>query len=241
MPKEDLSALHTLPPEERIRKLKELEKERRKELAEAQEKIRESEEEIRERRKWLEKVPLPEFAKEDLEGLSEEAKQVLKERKGIKEKKKEDRREPEEREEVEETEEIEEVKNVKRDVGRVGTARRSGKVSLEETLARERTELPSEVRAVEYDLHLASRRPMQEIYRELAGIREEAKERGYVTGEQAWRAEYLAGAIEEKFRSAEEGRYTDFTQEVAEKGILSQEIASKVRGLYRGQKEQYQK
>lgn len=88
MPKEDKEDLRSLPPEERIRKLKELEKKRKKEIAEAQENIRESEEEIKDRLKWLDKVPMPEFAQEDLEGLSEEARQVLKERKGIKEKKK---------------------------------------------------------------------------------------------------------------------------------------------------------
>lgn len=109
-------------------------------------------------------------------------------------------------------------------------------------MARERAELPLEARAVEYGIHLASQRPMRDIYQELAHIRGEAEERGYATGEQARRAEYLSGAIEEKFRSAEEGRYADFTQEVAEKGILSQEIASKVKGFYRqGPGGQYQR
>ncbi len=219
MPKESLTKenLSRLPPEERIRKLKELEKKRMKEIAEAQEKIKESEEEIRERLKWLEKVPMPEFAKEDLEGLSEEARQVIRERKDLKEKRGEGSEEGAE-------------------------SRRKEELSLEEALAREKAELPPEARAVEYGIHLASLRPMQEIYRELAGIREAAEEGGRVTREQAGRAEYLGRAIEEKFAAAEGGNYPGFTREVAEKGLFSQEVASKVRALYRqGPGEQYQR
>src|SRR3989338_11521327 len=75
-----------LPPEERIKKLKELEKQRKKEIEEAQKKIKESEDELRERRKWKEKVPIPEFAQEGFGGLSEEAKDILKQHRGVKEK-----------------------------------------------------------------------------------------------------------------------------------------------------------
>ena len=77
--------LKNVPPEERIKKLKELEEKKKKEIEEAQKAIRESEQEITEKRKWEDKVPIPELGKEDLVGLSEEGKAVLKERKGLEE------------------------------------------------------------------------------------------------------------------------------------------------------------
>ena len=72
-----------LPPEERIKKLKELKKQKEKEIAEAQKKIKESEEEISDREKLKEKVPIPESAQEDLEGLSREGKDIVKEQRGL--------------------------------------------------------------------------------------------------------------------------------------------------------------
>ena len=72
--------LDNLPPEERIRKLKEMEKKRKQEIEDAQKKIKESEAELTERFKWKEKVPLPEFAQDDLRGLSEEAREILQHR-----------------------------------------------------------------------------------------------------------------------------------------------------------------
>ncbi|PIN75940.1 hypothetical protein COV17_03385 [Candidatus Woesearchaeota archaeon CG10_big_fil_rev_8_21_14_0_10_36_11] len=78
-------SLKNIPPEERIKKLKELEKKKKQEIEEAQKAIRESEKEITEKRKWKDKVPIPELAKNDLVGLSEEGKAVLKEWKGLEE------------------------------------------------------------------------------------------------------------------------------------------------------------
>lgn len=72
-----------LPPEERIKKLKKLKEEKEKEIADAQKKIKESEKEITEREKFKEKVPIPESEKQDLEGLSEEGKGIIKEQRGL--------------------------------------------------------------------------------------------------------------------------------------------------------------
>lgn len=228
MPKEDLS---NLPPEERIKRLKELEKKRKQEIEEAQKEIKESQEEIKERQKWLEKVPMPEFAQDTLEGLSEEAKQILKER-GVKEKKKDIN--------VEGSEDDKPTATPR--PPSPGLTVEEGVESLEETLARERAELPPEAREVEYGIAQTSQQPMQEIYQELTNIRDEAEEKGYVTREKVGRAEYLGQAIEKKFAAAEGGNYPSFTEEVAEKGILSQEIVSKVKGLYKGgQGDNYQR
>ena len=118
--------LKKLPPEERIKRLKELEQKRKKEIEDAQTQIRESEQELSARKRWVEKVPIPEVIKEDLEGLSEEGKQLLKVHKG----------------KAVEKKEVEEEK--KPSVPR-------GKASaLEETVAREKIELPPEALGMEY-------------------------------------------------------------------------------------------
>ena len=70
--------LSKFPPEERIKKLKELEKKKKEEIAQARKEIKESEDELTERQKWTDKVPIPQFAQEDLVGLSNEAKEMLK-------------------------------------------------------------------------------------------------------------------------------------------------------------------
>jgi hypothetical protein len=84
-----MADLKNLQPEDRIKKLKELKKAKEKEIADAQKKIQDSEDEITERHKYLDKVPIPELMKEDLEHVSAEAKQALKDWKGLKEKKEE--------------------------------------------------------------------------------------------------------------------------------------------------------
>src|SRR3989338_9330671 len=80
MAEEDLKKL---PPEERIKKLKELEKKRKKEIEEGQKVIQESEQELTDRQKWAEKVPIPEFAQENFSGLGEDAVRILEQRRGV--------------------------------------------------------------------------------------------------------------------------------------------------------------
>ena len=58
--------LKNVPPEERIKKLKELEEKKKKEIEEAQKAIRESEQEITEKRKWEDKVPIQNWEKKIL-------------------------------------------------------------------------------------------------------------------------------------------------------------------------------
>ena len=83
--------LKKLSPEERIKKLKELEEQKKKEIEQqkndieqdkkeiedVEKEIKNAQGELNEKRKVKEKVPIPEFAKEDLEWLSEEGKQIL--------------------------------------------------------------------------------------------------------------------------------------------------------------------
>src|SRR3990167_5553452 len=78
--------LKNLPPEERIKKLKELEKQRKKEIEEAQKVIKDSEEELTARRKWTDRVPIPEMGQDDFANLSAEGQEILRLGKGLQKK-----------------------------------------------------------------------------------------------------------------------------------------------------------
>tara|TARA_Y100000310_G_C20690913_1_gene822128 strand:- start:1714 stop:2331 length:618 start_codon:yes stop_codon:yes gene_type:complete len=162
--------LQDLPPEERIKRLKELEKKRKKEIADAQEKIKESEDELRERLKWTQKVPIPEFAQENLTGLSEEAKEILKADKNIKEKV------------IENEEPTPPVKE---------------EFNLEEAVGREEIQLPPEIVNADYTRHL-SQEPMRNLYTEMAQLRETVEEKGYMSSDDERKVEYTMAAIERK-------------------------------------------
>jgi hypothetical protein len=109
--KED--SMRDLQPEDRIKKLKALETKRKKEIFEAQKVIKDSEKEISDRNKWKEKVPIPEFAQDDLANLSEDAKRILEAHRGVR---------------IKETKEEELVKSIKSD--------------LEQTVELEKVRLP---------------------------------------------------------------------------------------------------
>ncbi|MBI2130011.1 hypothetical protein HYU07_07335 [Candidatus Woesearchaeota archaeon] len=64
-----LDELKSLSPQERIKKLKELEEERKKEIEEAEKLIKESNVEIEEERKELERIPIPQLKTVDIQGL----------------------------------------------------------------------------------------------------------------------------------------------------------------------------
>ena len=162
--------LKDLPPEERIKKLKELEKKRKQEIAEAQEKIKESQDELRERLKWKQKVPMPEFASENLSGLSGEAKEILKSDKGIKEK-------------IAESEEV--------------VLPSKEEFNLEETVGQEAVQLPPELVNADYTRHL-SQEPIQSLYTEMAQLRETVEEKGYMSRDDERKVQYTMAAIEKK-------------------------------------------
>jgi len=184
--------LENLPPEERIKKLKELEKKRKQEIKEAHQKIKESEEELNERLKWKEKVPLPEFAQDELRGLSEDAKTILKRDRGI-------------REQIEEVEEVPPVKEKE-------TA------SLEETVGEELFEVPPEVLNADYTRHL-SQEPVKTLYAEMAQLQESVEQKGYMSSDDERKVEYMMGAVEKKKEegynfSEEAARAASVTQQI---------------------------
>ena len=208
--------LKSLPPEERIRKLKQLEKQKKEEIEEAQKQIRESQAELTQQRKWKDKVPIPEVAKDDLEGLSVEGRELLKVHRGVRGKKAEEEESP--------------------------SPGRKKEVSLEDAIASEKVALPPEARGMEYgpqpgkplDLDYTrqlSQRPMEQLYQEIAGLSRAAEEKGYLNREDARRVDYLTGAVEEKFRAADEGKYS-FTEEVARAASVTQQLGAQLQNVY---------
>ncbi len=201
--------LKNLPPQERIKKLKEIEAKKKKEIEDAQKQIRDSEVEIEEVQKFKEKVPIPEAAKEDLEGLSVEGKEILKVLKGKKEAvpKEEGEKKPAKKEEV----------------------------SLEETLAQEvikpiaGTHVHYDAREgphvdLDYVAHL-SQAPAERLQHEAQSLYNEFKAKGYMNEDEQRRAVELYGASDLKERAAEGGLYPTFTEEVAQNTSLVKQIA----------------
>ena len=81
-----------------------------------------------------------------------------------------------------------------------------------------------------------SQQPMGKLYQEMSGLRREFEERGYLGMEDQRRIDYLTGAVEEKLKAAEEGRYA-LTEEVARAANLTQMLGSQMREVYkRGEK-----
>jgi len=198
--------LDNLPPEEKIKKLKELEKKRKQEIDDARKKIQESEKELTARDEWARKVPIPQIAQEDLVGLGVEGKEILEVHKGIKEKK----------EEV-----LESVDEIAKET--------EEEFSLE-ALAKEKVELPPEIMQSEYAQHL-SQQPMGNIFEEIKDIYHAVEEKGYISKDEERKVEYLASAVERKVEDVETGKYS-FTESVAMAASMSRSIGSKLRGMY---------
>ncbi len=232
MPETELAKL---PPEERLRRLKELEKQHKKELEEAEQQIKNSQRELANKQKWLEKIPIPELAKEDLDWLSEEGRQILRERRGIK--KKGEREEESKSGESGEEEEGEES---------AGKKSRAKKSSLEETLAREQSGTASEAQArgvqAEYGAagagqfgspyrsfqEMSTQEVQQTVYQALQAI----EERGYVTRQDFLVAHYAKADLERRMEAVQEGNY-QWSAEVAAAASLIQKHAGEISSLYK--------
>ncbi|MBI4983063.1 hypothetical protein HZC32_00245 [Candidatus Woesearchaeota archaeon] len=202
--------LKNLPPEERIKKLKEIEQQKRKEIEDAQRQITESEKELGERLKLKEKVPIPEVASEEAGTLAEEAKEIIRVHRGKKIGLKK----------VEEA--VEAGKGKPEDKG-------SGPATLE-ALTRGSKELPPELINSDYAAFL-SQRPMWDLYEELTKINDVVEDKGYINREEERRVDYMLAGVERKREAMEAGKYS-FTEEVAWAANLTQQLGSKLRGIY---------
>jgi hypothetical protein len=139
--------------------------------------------------------------------MSEAEKEIIKAHKGLKE--------------VEEV--VEEGEPVEKKEEEEGLA-------LEETVARERAELPAELMESEYAIKL-SQEPMENIQQEITNIYQAVEEKGYISQEEERRVEYLSAATERKLEDIEAGKYS-LTEEVAEAALLTKRMGKKLREMY---------
>lgn len=214
MAKDDLK---DLPPEERIKILKKLEEEKKKEIAEAEKAIKESQDELTERRKWADKVPIPQMSKDDFKDMSPDEAKVQEAHKGKKS--------------TSDYNMLEDDDKDKKSLKDVLTPRISGESIGLEDLAREHVELPPEVMNSQYAMQL-SQQPMQNLYHEITGIKQTVEDKGYISAEEEKRVAYLASAVEKKVEAGEEGKYS-FTEDVAKAASLSRAISANLRGMYK--------
>lgn len=205
---DELAELKKLPPEERLRRLKELEEKRRKEIEEAQKLAKSSEEELDKEKKFLEKVPIPQLIAEQMDTLTTEEEREMFRSQRFREKKEPESKETRHRR--------------KPDKGE----------ALEDVVRAERVRIDAAGANVDYmrAIQEASVRPVHDFYRELGTINRAAEERGYMTGEQASRAAYINAVVEQK----EAASYTP-TQEAAREMSLVHKIHEKLQSMYHSQ------
>jgi hypothetical protein len=204
--------LKNLPPEERIKKLKELEVQRKKESEEAEDLIRESQDEISHKKKWTDKVPIPEITQDDEMGLSDSAKEILETLRG--KKRTEAKEAPVERKEKE--------------------------IDLEETLLKEaprvqftgaQYELPTvplSAPNIQYIQELSQRRTAEELQSRAAYIAQRVDDQGYITAEQQQEAFNLYQASGAKQDAGVEGRYGTFTEDVEARTSLTKQVTGRL-------------
>lgn len=201
--------LDNLPPEEWIKKLRELKEKKKKEIEEAEKAINESHEEISDQQKWVEKVPIPEFSKEDLVGLSEEGKEILKE-KGI----------------VKKEEVVEEKETIEKE-----------EENLEETVLKE--DVPEvvhpkyEIRDTEQlkVVYKLSEEPVAQLYTAAKELNQAVESKGYASREDEVRAQQINSALEKRVKEVYGG---SLTQEVAMKTQLTKQLSTDVQMAYKG-------
>ncbi len=224
----------TLQPEDRIRRLKQLEGEKKKEIAEMEKLIKESETEITEKRKFEEKVPIPQVAQENMAGLSEEGKQLLSTLRDIHSSKLD----------YKPASNASSIQS-KRSSTKKENEDESG--SLEQTVSRSSVrDLPHPAMAqywlenqhapAPFDLGYVSHLkqiPAADLYREMAVIGELVLQKGYATAGELRRAEHIAGAMEEKLRDIDRGKYSSFSEDVAKAALVTQSLGLKIRDVYK--------
>lgn len=220
--------LKNLPAEERLKKLKELEKKKKQEIEEAQKQIKDSESEITEKKKWVDKVPIPEVAQEDLEGLSAEGKQLLKTHKGTTEKPKEEKEE-------------ENSKTTKKSPSKTTQKAVS---DLEETVMKEKVTLSPQAMGMEYGAKAAPNtgfgndykplrdRPTTDLYQEMNALHQGVESKGYISRADERKAEYLSGIVQERQEAADKGTYT-FSEETARAASVMQQLAHNIKQAYK--------
>lgn len=225
--------LDELQPEERLKKLKELEEEKKKEIEEAKKEIKKAEREITAKDEWKRKVPIPEVAKEkgetkSSEELSEEGKELVKRHRGYSE----DDEEGNEESEGEDEESEENSENLEEALALVGEI--PGEMGP--TYETEHSGLTEA-----YVSHL-SQEPMADLYNKMADINAAVAERGYITPDEQREVYHILVGVERKAEDVHAGNYPvsdgSLSDRLAHEINITQQMGETLRQLYLSHMEQ---
>ncbi|MBI4152047.1 hypothetical protein HY496_03680 [Candidatus Woesearchaeota archaeon] len=158
---------------------------------------------------------LPEMATEDLEGLSEEGREILRVGRGLRQKENA-------KAEIGGAERVEQKKAPSRD----------HPSELEQQLQHEQASFQPRQAVTEY-APVLSQQPLETIYHEMTSLYQRAEEKGYLNQEEQRRVQYLSSAVEKKVQDAEEHRY-EMTEEKAAVVGITRQIGAKLKDLYKG-------
>ncbi len=222
--------LKGLPPEERIKKLRELEAKKKKEIEEAARLIRESEDELTDRRAWEEKVPIPEVAQEELTGLSVGAKDILKVQGRVQEKQ-EVVEDPEETKEAVEKEERSLEDTVEAEVVSKSNELQNVQYGFPQDLAHPQAN-------AEYAMRL-SYMPAEELRDRVEAVRASVQDRGYMTHEEQNFVMAAYAASENKERAVQEGKYSMIEEAAQATSLIAQTTGRLLDQAYHARQEEH--
>ncbi len=207
----DIDDLKSLSPEERIKKLKELEDKKKKEIEEAKKLIKESQSEISEETKKKMQLPIDQLKSMDIDSLlSDEEKEIFQAKRFIPTKKKIEKKE----------------KTVE-----------SQEIPLEFTVEAEKPKVPVEEiekQQQQYLLRL-SQEPMHDLYGKVREMRVSVEEKGYVSPQQAYEMTQIYGALQRKEEQAAAGEYNAPDSKRLEKETdAAKRMIDDILGIYKG-------
>jgi len=194
----ELDDIKKLSPEERIKRLKELEEERKKEIQEAEKLMKSSEDEIVVQEKIRRDIPIPQLKAVDVDHLFSAAeKQMFESKHGQRQKGLKDM--------------VADAKPQKKE-GILPEA-----LPLEETVAMEQANVTQEqLQSQQEYLHQLAMTPLEKIHQEAQEIYRQFKDQGYTTQEQQQRAAELYQAVQIKEQAASSGEYNAAKQIIEE-------------------------
>ncbi len=231
-------SLKNIPPKERIRRLKEqeakkkgeledskrkiheLEIEQRKDLEETNKLIQESIQEINEEQRKKEIMPLPDVAREDTEGLSEEAKIIIRK--------------------VKQTSEKKETPTLPAPTPK----KKKSSPNLEETVASEPRappqtniqyphQIPREIENAEYRVQLHET-PMIYLREKMEDLYRSVRDRGYMLWEEHQLASDIAQAVDRKIEDIQTGNYRPadtLAEKIEEVALTTKRIEKSLFGM----------
>lgn len=185
-----IDELKGLPPEERIKKLKQIADEDKKEIEEAQRLLSSSEEEMDEEMKKYQDIPVPQMRAIDIGSLfSPEEKQMFAEKRPFEASiKKRSEEQAKEEDDVKKVEEQGFIDNI--------VEKESSQFQRMQTEQQQ-----------QYIHHLATATTANDIYHGIAGLGRAAHEQGYLSGEQQDRLASFYQAAREKEEAFQQGAY----------------------------------